>query len=380
MSFDSLITKHGVIFAEAAVKVFRTMIVVDESTAIKNHTAKTTQYIKRIGKFCHFRWIATGTPVAQSPFDIHSQIQFLNPDFWRAHGLNTYEAFKTEFATFRKAYFGTNAVLKVDSYRNLDKLHEIISRCSSRLLKEDSGVELPPKMYSLRTFEMTPEQTHAYSELKNEFMCEFGDGAIVEAPLAITRLIRFRQITSGFVTTTDWSDPDSGGQKEIRYLIPDEKNPRIQLLKHLIGECSHKVIVWCTLRSEVDQICRVLQGQCVRYDGLVKDREREIALHRFRDPSDNGAQVLVANMAAISHGVTLTIAKTAIYYSNDYRLERRQQSEDRNHRIGQDQSIHIIDIAAAGTVDIKVIRALRSKFDIASQVTNDRLREWISGD
>ena len=67
-----------------------------------------------------------------------------------------------------------------------------------------------------------------------------------------------------------------------------------------------------------------------------------------------------------------------IYYSNSFSLEKRLQSEDRAHRIGQDRSVLIIDLAAERTVDLHVIRALREKYDIAASVTGDRLREWIA--
>ena len=80
----------------------------------------------------------------------------------------------------------------------------------------------------------------------------------------------------------------------------------------------------------------------------------------------------------MSHGVTLTVAKTVIYYTNSHSLEKRLQSEDRPHRIGQTVSVLVIDIAAERTVDVKMIEGLRSKFDVAASVTGDRMREWLT--
>jgi SNF2 family DNA or RNA helicase len=77
------------------------------------------------------------------------------------------------------------------------------------------------------------------------------------------------------------------------------------------------------------------------------------------------------------YGITLTAASTVIYYSNGYDLEKRLQSEDRAHRIGQKKSVTYIDLIAEKTVDEKIVKALRKKIDIASQVMGEELKEWI---
>jgi SNF2 family DNA or RNA helicase len=119
----------------------------------------------------------------------------------------------------------------------------------------------------------------------------------------------------------------------------------------------------------------MLGTEAVRYDGLVGTTDRELALERFR--TDDSIRYFVANPATISMGVTLTQAKTVIYYSNTFQLEKRLQSEDRAHRIGQTSSVNVIDMIATDTVDEKIVTALRKKFNLAATVTGDRLREWI---
>jgi SNF2 family DNA or RNA helicase len=85
----------------------------------------------------------------------------------------------------------------------------------------------------------------------------------------------------------------------------------------------------------------------------------------------------VGNPQTGGYGITLTAANTVIYYSNGYDLEKRLQSEDRAHRIGQKKSVTYVDLIAEKTVDEKIVKALRKKIDIASEILGEELREWI---
>jgi len=394
ISYDSICTDHGMDFVQKVLMIYKCMVIADESTAIKTASTVRTKRAKEIGKAAEHRWIATGTPVAQSPFDIHSQIAFMNPSFWASHGLRSFSAFKNEFGEFTLRQLGNGRHFnELKSYKRLDVLQNIIKPITSRLLKEDSTINLPPKSYALRTFEMAPAQLRLYEQVQREFEAELGGGLRIDAPLAIVRLARLQQITSGFVTTEEYIDDDEDVndfaqvcrdperiiriERKVVDVVPPDKNPKLKLLVELLDQCSHKVIVWSRFTRDIDNIMTTLGERGIRFDGSVASKNREIALERFRNPADS-AQVLVVNIATISHGVTLTIAKTMIYYSNSFSLEKRLQSEDRNHRIGQDSPVLIIDLAAEETVDAKIIRGLREKFDIAAQVTGDRFREWIS--
>lgn len=469
ISYPSLLTTLGQEFCRKFCTIYRTMMMADESTAIKNPKTETAKIVKSLGAICHYRWIGTGTPVAQSPFDVHSQIEFVSPDHWRNIGMRTREAFKNEFGVFRRERMGRQIFNRCVSYRNLDKLNLAISTVSTRLLKEDSSVKLPPKIYTTRTFRLLPAQRKAYESLRRSFEAELDAGVHVEASLAITRLMRLQQICSGFVSAQetvsssaeDLGRPELGAgllatgdddgaqqilgdaleeshqafaearadeqtyeqiyaraqfeiqrasliaqkalgedatpeavakineelaaQQQIRItrtiihdVVDPKENPRLLLLQELLDEAlpTHKVIVWCRFTRDVQMVCDMLGDVAMRYDGSVAQVGRERALDRFRDEADPG-RVLVVNLYAMSQGVTLTIAKTSIYYTNVPSLEKRLQSEDRSHRIGQDQSVHIIDMAAEGTVDVKLISDLKAKFEIAASVTGDRFRDWI---
>lgn len=389
VSYDAIgKTKRGFEFVMEVARTFDTMMVCDESTAIAKPKSRQTKRVKAIGRHCVKRWIATGTPATETPFNLHSQIEFLCPQFWGDFGLRTLTAFKSHFGIFQTDYAYGRSFKKVKEYRDLQFLNKVIEPISSRLLKEDSEVELPPKSYVTRTFTLTEQQTEAYENLITDYQAELDGGWSVSGALAIVRLARLQQICSGFVTAEKYPEDLEQLTKIPRTvidLIPPGQNPRLLLLREIVDEARHKVIVWCRFTRDVDNICEFLgDTRAARFDGKTSQKERKRSLTRFRDP-DDPCQVLVANVHALSHGVTLTIAKTMVYYTNDFSLEKRLQSEDRNHRIGQDSPVLIIDLAAeraihgtrAKTVDHHVTTLLREKYDVAARVTNDRYREWI---
>lgn len=413
ISFDSIRTIEGFKYVKELMMIYRTFLVPDESTVIKVHGSKITKKLKVLGELAVMKWICTGTPVSESPFAIHSQVEFLCEDFWANYGMASYGAFKNEFGKFRLMRVGKKRFNQLETYRRLDYLHKIIAPISSRLLKEDSKVKLPPKVYTTRTFEMTEKQQALYDEVRTEYTAELDDGMSLDAPLALVRLTRLQQITSGFVGAervvgeepierVDLADENytqeafdfaqvnavnedlheglkiiKKEKKVVSILEEEEKNPRLQLLLDIVGDIRHKVIVWCRFRHDVDAICEALHPICGRYDGATKGKDREGVLDDFRNP-DSEMKVLVANIASLSHGVTLTIAQTMVYYSNSFSLERRLQSEDRFHRIGQTaESVFIIDLAADGSVDLHIINTLKNKYQIAAQVMGDKLRKWL---
>ena len=74
----------------------------------------------------------------------------------------------------------------------------------------------------------------------------------------------------------------------------------------------------------------------------------------------------------------MTAAQNVIYYANSFDLAVRMQSEDRAHRIGQRNTVTYIDLISEGTIDEKIVKSLRSKMDVASQVMGEELRNWLT--
>jgi SNF2 family DNA or RNA helicase len=225
-------------------------------------------------------------------------------------------------------------------------------------------LDLPPKLYSKRYFDLTPEQQRVYVEIKTEALTLLDTGDVVTAPLIITRLLRMQQVTCGYVPTDDG---------HVEQMIGD-KNPRLDTLVELCEGLAHPAIIWAKFRKDIDLIMEKLGDKAVRYDGQTSDDERAEAKRRFQT---GDVQFFVANPAAGSTGLTLTAARTVIYYNNSFKLVDRLQSEDRAHRAGQTFPVDYIDIVAPNTVDVAIVNALRSKVNIAAEITGDNLKEWL---
>ena len=113
----------------------------------------------------------------------------------------------------------------------------------------------------------------------------------------------------------------------------------------------------------------------VDYYGLTPQEDRQNNIQRFQN--DPECRFILGTPQTGGYGITLTAANTVIYYSNGYDLEKRLQSEDRAHRIGQKKAVTYVDLMAEKTVDEKIVKALRKKINIASEVLGEELRDWI---
>lgn len=365
MSYDAIMTQAGDAYVMKLLTQRRCLMVLDESVRIKNPKAKRTIRVLARGKGATFKRILTGTPVANSPFDVFTQFQFLDPAIWHAIGCRSFAAFKNYFGVWQDKMDPRSGRLYRDlvRYRNLNKLAEITARIGCRVTKEEV-LDLPPKLYTKRYFELGPKQARAYKQMADSYEVRLESGEVT-AVLVIVQLIRFQQIVSGFVVNENDETVELG------------ENPRLDLLREIIEDTEGKVLVFAKFTYDIEVIMRALKGdgvEAVRYDGPTKEADRAAAIQAFQN---GAARVLVGNPATLKEGLTLHAANTVIYYNNSFKLTDRLQSEDRAHRIGQRKAVTYIDIVASETVDEKITAALRDKLDIASIITGDRLKEWI---
>ena len=163
--------------------------------------------------------------------------------------------------------------------------------------------------------------------------------------------------------------------------ITNFKHNRIDELIDVIDEMEGKVIIWANYVHDIEQITKELEKEygegCVaQYYGQVSSEDRQKAIKDFQNPKSK-VKYFVGNTQTGGYGITLTAASNVIYYSNSYDLEKRLQSEDRAHRIGQHKPVTYVDLIAEKTVDEKIIKALRKKINIASTVMGDKVQEWI---
>lgn len=369
MGYEAFITESGKQVSWQFLKNRKVLFVLDESTRIKSPSAKRTKAILKAAEFAKYRRILTGTPVSNGPFDLFSQFRFLDKHYWKQHGFGNFTSFKAYFGVFQKG-FNSNSGREFQqllSYRNEDELATMIAQHSSRVTK-DVLKGLPPKLYSIHRFDLTPKMRRVYDTFKSDSLEEIlkvvmETGVDMPPSLAIVLLLRLQQITCGYLP-----DPSS----ELTLL--EDKNPRLSLLEEICGDVSHKAIIWARFTKDIDLICQSLGKEAVRYDGQVGDDDRALAIERFQN---GDARYFVGNPAAAGEGLTLTAARTVIYYNNSFKLNERQQSEDRAHRHGQEHPVNYIDIVCNDTIDEKIIESMQAKINVANKITGDRLRDWL---
>jgi len=370
VTYNGFMTDLGKKYMGRFLSQRKCLYILDEAHNIKSPSAQRTKTIVVSGKYAPYRRILTGTPVAKGPFDIYAQIKFLKDDFWKNFSLSNFQVFKFHFGEWftRSDSIKTTGrdpgFDKLLNYKNVDQLHKIIETTCSRVTKETAGLNLPPKLYSRRLVELTPTQKRLYDDLKNEALAVLDSGSVIDGNLAVTRLLRLQQIICGYVKTDD--------EEPIHVL--EGKNPRLDALAELVDGIFHPAIIWARFTKDIDLIMDLLGDNAVRYDGKISAEQAAENKRRFQEGE---VQFFVATPQKGGTGLTLVQAKTVIFYSNSFKLIDRLQAEDRAHRIGQDVSVSYIDIVCKGTVDEHIVRSLREKFDIASQITGDQIKEWI---
>ena len=363
MNVEALSTKKGLDFAAKFMSCHKTMLAVDESTTIKNPTAKRTKSILQLGKQAEYRRILTGSPVTKSPLDLYTQCAFLDEFLL---GFNSFYAFRNRYAHMVEKNFGGRRVQLIASYQRLDELSENIKGFSYRVLKEDC-LDLPEKIYTRREIELTEEQSKAYATMKSAALALL-KGKMATAPHVLTQMMRLHQITCGHLKN------DDGTTTKL-------KNNRMKELLSLLEEVEGKVIIWANYIYDIENIVETInevygEDSIVQYYGAVKSEDRQEAITKFQDP-DSKVRFFVGNPQTAGYGITLTAASNVVYYSNGYDLEKRLQSEDRAHRIGQKKSVTYVDLIAPKTVDEKIVKALRKKMNIANEIMDEDWREWI---
>jgi len=366
INVEAFSTKKGVAFVEKFILAHNPLLAVDESTTIKNPKAQRTKNLLKLSINTKYRRVLTGFPVTRSPLDLYSQCYFLSPDLL---GYASYYSFQNRYAQLINRKMGARSFRQVVGYQNLEELTKNVNEFSYRVLKKEC-LDLPDKVYQRREVELSSEQKKVYKELKEYAMAELESHEIVSVTSVLTQILRLHQVVCGFVKH------DNGEEVEI-------KNNRVDELINILEEVRGKTIIWANYQYDIKRILRTLKDitgaeSVATYYGETPDEERQEVIRRFQDPNSE-LQYLISNVQTGGYGITLTAASTVIYYSNNYDLEKRLQSEDRAHRIGQTNKVTYIDLVSKGTVDEKIVKALRNKLNLAQEVLGDeKWKDWIT--
>lgn len=386
MNWEAMATKDGFgVAARFCESAKHLAIICDESDWMKSPTAIRTKNLFKLRGYSRWRRIMTGTPFDGTPFAAFAQYNFLDPDILRCQN---YTAFKAEYAyTMHKHHPLVQHIVKKNKlkwapqlierdgegrprYKNLDQLAQRIGPYTFRVLKKDC-LDLPEKLYKTVLFKLTDEQKRIYKKAEKECRLEFDGEETPFVKLAIAT--KLSQVTSGYYLHPFANEP-------VRI---EGKNPKLELLEQWISsivKAGHQLIIWARYTVQIHDIAAMIQGirieddegnehpiAFVTYFGETGRDERTTAIDDFESGK---ARVFVGNQQAGGSGITLVAASYMIYFSNNFSMRDRLQSEDRAHRIGQAKNLTIIDIVAEGTVDEEVVDALVAKKDVSEVIQN----------
>jgi len=362
MNVEAFSTDKGLNFAMKFLRSHNTLMAVDESTTIKNPKAQRTKNILDLRSLTKYRRIMTGSPITKNPLDLFTQCYFLDP-FHLNH--ESYFSFRMRYAVLKTAYISGRSIQLVSGFKNLGELTDKLSPFSYRVLKEDC-LDLPEKVWTNRSITLTTEQSKVYQSMKEKALA-YLNGKTVTSASTLTQLMRLQQITCGHFAADDGT-------------IQEVKSNRLPELMNVLEEMEGKAIIWAHYQYDIKAILKELikvygPGSVVDYYGLTDKDKRQGHIEKFMN--DPECRFFVGTPATGGYGLTLTSANTVIYYSNGYDLEKRLQSEDRAHRIGQKKSVTYVDIICEETVDTKIVQALRKKLNIASEVMGEKFKNWI---
>ena len=350
------------------------MMVVDESTSIKGDSLRTEQ-VTRLGGEADVRRIMTGLVSPNSPMDLYRQFYFLD---WRILGHASFYSFQARYAVLRKIHVSipgrtnpdgsqkTRAVNVEVAYRNTEELQEKIAPYSYRVLKDDV-LDLPPKIYApIRDVRLTDEQRRLYKELRETATTQLASGDFVTATMVLTRNLRLQQLLCGFIVDDDGTER----------AVPSHRGAE---LLEVLSEHSGKAIIWVPFHPPLRRIVEMLKKEygpksVAEFHGKNKDTRGEDERRWLGDPE---CRWMVSTQQAGGKGNTWLPGTLEVYFANTDNLEDRLNSEDRPHRDGQTRPVTIVDLAALGTNEIKIIESLREKINIASVISGDNYKQWI---
>ena len=327
------------------------LIIADEGHKIKTHNIAASKAMHRLGQQAGYRLLLTGTVITNKAIDVFSQFKFVNPDI-----------FGQSFYAFRNRYFDmvgygnhTPVLKKAMEAELTEKLHSI----SYRATKAEC-LDLPETTDVIRQVDLEPAALRIYQELVKESYAALSGGEVT-APNILTRLLRLSQLTGGFIGNDETAAVEQVSAAKLSALE--------DILDGAAAE-GKKLVIIARFLPEIKAICKLLEKRGLRYaciTGEVKNREEQV--EQFQTEPE--VMAFVGQIATAGMGITLTAASTMVFYSLDYSMSNFEQAKARIHRVGQRMPCTYLYLVARGTVDEKVLLALKDKADLARTLVDD---------
>ncbi len=362
----------------------------DESHYFKTPGNKRSKAILKLRDICRKRLALTGTPVTNTALDLYMQFEWLGRNY---SGFTNYTAFKRFYGTFVQSESGFEKLVGI---QNKAFMQERMARLSFIVKKEEALPDLPSKVYDVEEVQMSADQKKVYENVATQLAAEIAGDMEREGNKqllinnVLTKLLRLAQITSGFVVYPEISDEDGNieQQRETEYISP---NPKLEKLMEILKAKgpNEKTIVWACWTDDIKLIsaaCKEAGIKAVSYYGSTSFSARAAAVEDFNCDSDT--KIFIGNPAAASTGITLlghdnnnpddyeTNCDHVIYYSQNWSMVFRSQSEDRPHRVGTRCTVRITDLCVPDTIDEQIRDRVLDKITNAMEVSD--LREVLN--
>lgn len=366
----------------------KTLLVLDESSAIKNPSSQQTRGATLLRQQCGRVVLLNGTPVSESPEDLFSQGNLMHPSILNCASKTQFRARYAELGPVR-GYNGRaltdaygRAIQEVKAWKNLDDLTHRFAPYVVRHMKADC-LDLPAKMPTMPIYvTLTPKTWAVYKDMRDEAMVAL-EKAVSLSPQITTKLIRLGQITSGFLGGLEALEQDDLPQRAVEDVGREKLEALLSWVRTRLSEQPNfKLLVWSRWIAEVERTTKALSDLPGVSVGMMRgghDLEREVSKRLLMPETMPEGPAIVVGSVTLGKAMTLTGTHTVVYMSNDWSYEKRLQSEDRVHRPGQKHVVNYFDMIATGpegqrTVDQIVVRALAAKDTVALKTT----QEWVA--
>jgi len=324
------------------------MLIIDESSKMKNSKAKTTKELIKFADTILFVYLFSGTPAPNSELEYYSQVRILDQSI-----------LSSSFYAFRNRYFIQKGFGGFTWEMNPEMRQDFLNKLAtvSSVIRKHDVLDLPEKTINIRQVFLSKAEMSAYREMEKHMLLEIGDSEVLAANAAV-KVMKLREGTSGFFIDEDGEVISTGISK-------------LEELTELLEEIGkHQVVIWTNFHHEAESICTILQGQAetfARADGTINQDKKNQAIKDFKA---GNVQYLIGHPASIGHGITLTNCSYMIYFSLSYSYELQSQSQDRIYRKGQHNACSYYYLVVPGTIDMAIVRALKSKKKITEEVFN----------
>ena len=378
------------------------LVILDESHYIKSNKSNRSKFMHKFNEIrCEQRMILTGTPICNTIFDLWSQFEFLGRG---ASGFKTFENYRGFHGKFHnEERAGRSPIQKLIGIRALPLVQERLTRMAFMITKEDAALNLPDKVYDLAEVDMTPAQQKIYDQISAELVVQIDEILEKETDMddsmtvehVLTKLLRLAQICSGHVRWDPVCDPGTneivtparveqipGGNPKIDYLVKELKEKGE-------NDPNGKTIIWCSFIEDMRALSTRLHDEGINHVGYHRVTHPE---HRVRDARvaeqrmnlDPECKVFIGNPASAAEGLNIigydrenpeasdTRTNWVVYFSSNWSMVQRSQSEDRAHRRGTRDNVRITDLMIPETIDEEIRARVLAKKQTAMKIQDVR--------